>query len=249
MTVYQAEELTGHKYKAHKFNKVILSVGSLEKHGEHLPFGTDALVSYLLAKEVASHFDDLLLLPPIYYGMSEHYKDFSFTVSLRPETMTELLKDILLSLHREGLHRVFIFNGHDGNIAPIEIAARSVKVAHPEMKIAVLDAWWITAGQLLPPGTFEVWDGLGHAGEGETSISLELFPHLVEMQHAQGVVPDLPPHANIIWKFSELTYTGATGDPTKATPAKGKAMRDALVKAVVDFIKHMDSINWEYELK
>jgi len=248
MAVYQAEELNGHKYRSHKFNKAMLNVGSLENHGGHLPFGTDCLVSYMLAKEVADHFDDILLLPPLWYGMSEHYKDFSFTVSLRYETMTELLRDILLSLHREGLHRVFIFNGHDGNSAPIEVAARSVKVAHPEMKIAVQDAWWVTAGQLLPPGTFEVWNGLGHAGEGETSICLELFPHLVDMEHAQGVVPILPPHADLKWKFSELTNTGATGDPTRATQAKGAAMRRVLVDAVVAFIRHLDSIDWRYEL-
>jgi creatinine amidohydrolase len=249
MAVYQAEELNGHKYKAHKFNKAMFNVGSLENHGDHLPFGTDCFVSYMLAKEVAGHFDDILLLPPLFYGMSEHYKDFSFTVSLRYETVTEVLRDILLSLHREGIYRVFIFNGHDGNSAPIEVAARSVKVAHPEMKIAVQDAWWVTAGQLLPPGTFEVWNGLGHAGEGETSICLELFPHLVDMEYARGVVPQLPPHADLKWKFSELTNTGATGDPGKGTRAKGKAMRQVLVDAVVKFIQHLDSINWEYELK
>lgn len=248
MAVYQAEELNGHKYRSHTFNKAMLNVGSLENHGGHLPFGTDCFVSYMLAKEVVGYFDDILLLPPLWYGMSEHYKDFSFTVSLRYETVTELLRDILLSLHREGIHRVFIFNGHDGNSAPIEVAARSVKVAHPEMKIAVQDAWWVTAGQLLPPGTFEVWNGLGHAGEGETSICLELFPHLVDMEHARGVVPNLPPNADLKWKFSELTNTGATGDPSKATPAKGAAMRKVLVEAVVGFIQHLDSIDWQYEI-
>jgi creatinine amidohydrolase len=248
MPVYQAEELNGHKYQAHPFNKAIFNVGSLENHGDHLPFGTDCLVSYLLSKEVSGHFDDMLLLPPLYYGMSEHYKDFSFTVSLRYETLAELLKDILLSLHRERIDRVFIFNGHDGNSAPIEVAARSVKVACPEMKIAVQDAWWVTAGQLLP-GTFEVWNGLGHAGEGETSICLELFPHLVDMEYARGVVPHLPPNADIKWKFNELTHTGATGDPSKGTRAKGQAMRKALVDAVVQFIRQLDAINWEYQLK
>jgi creatinine amidohydrolase len=248
MAVYQAEELNGYRYRSHTFNKAMLNVGSLENHGGHLPFGTDCLVSYMLAKEVADHFDDILLLPPLWYGMSEHYKDFSFTVSLRYETMTELLRDILLSLHREGIHRVFIFNGHDGNSAPIEVAARSVKVAHPEMKIAVQDAWWVTAGQLLPPGTFEVWNGLGHAGEGETSICLELFPHLVDMEHARGVVPNLPPNADLKWKFNELTNTGATGDPSKGAQAKGAAMRRVLVDAVVGFIRHLDSINWQYEI-
>jgi len=249
MTVYQAEELNGHKYKLHQFNKVMFNLGALENHGNHLPFGTDCFVSYMLAKEVAAHFDDLLLLPPYFYGMSEHYKDFSFTVSVKYETLIALIRDVLDSCYREGFRRVFIFNGHDGNSSPIEVAARSFKVAHPDMKIAVQDAWWVTAGELLPPGTFEVWNGLGHAGEGETSICLELFPHLVEMEYAKGVVPNLPPNADIKWKFNELTNVGATGDPTKGTKEKGAAMRKVLVDAVVEFIRYLDSINWEYQLK
>ena len=84
---------------------------------------------------------------------------------------------------------------------------------------------------------------------GETSICLDLFPHLVDMQYARGVVPNLPPNADLKWKFSELTNTGATGDPTKGTRAKGEAMRRVLVDAVVKFIQHLDSINWEYQLQ
>lgn len=249
MTSFQAEELNGHKYKTHHFDKVIFNLGSLENHGDHLPFGTDCFVSYMLAKEVAAHFDDMLLLPPCFYGMSEHYKDFSFTVSMQYETLTAVIRDILDSLYREKFRKVFIFNGHDGNSAPIEVAARSFKVAHPDMKIAVQDAWWVTAGQLLPANTFEVWNGLGHAGEGETSICLELFGHLVEMDYAKGVVPNLPPNADLKWKFSELTNVGASGDPTKGTKEKGAQMRKVLVDAVVEFIRNLDKINWEYQLK
>ena len=82
-----------------------------------------------------------------------------------------------------------------------------------------------------------------------TRIGLELFPHLVEMEYAKGVVPKLPPNADLKWKFSELTNTGASGDPTKGSKAKGEAMRRVLVNAVVEFITYLDSINWEYELK
>ena len=249
MTAYQAEELNGQKYKAHKFNKAMFNLGSLENHGGHLPFGTDCFVSYMLAKDIAGHFDDLLLLPPMFYGMSEHYKDFSLTVSLQYDTLTALIRDVLDSLYRENFRRVFIFNGHDGNSSPIEVAARSFKVAHPDMKIAVQDAWWVTAGLLLPPDTFEVWNGLGHAGEGETSICLDLFPHLVDMKVAKGVVPNLPPNADLKWKFNELTNTGATGDPSKGTKEKGAKMHKVLVEAVVEFIRYMDSIGWEYQLK
>jgi creatinine amidohydrolase len=113
----------------------------------------------------------------------------------------------------------------------------------------VQDAWWVTAGQLLPPDTFEVWNGLGHAGEGETSICLELFPHLVDMEYARGVVPNLPPNADLKWKFIELTNTGATGDPSKGTREKGAKMRKVLVEAVTEYIRYLDGIDWEYQLK
>ncbi len=117
---------------------------------------------------------------------------------------------------------------------------------HSEMKLCVLEEWWTIAGKLLPKGTFEVWDGLGHAGEGETSIMLAINPKLVEMKHAKGVVPDLPLHIQIKWAFEELTPYGATGDPSKATREKGEKMRDALITYVVSFVREMDKKDWKY---
>jgi creatinine amidohydrolase len=141
---------------------------------------------------------------------------------------------------------VFILNGHDGNIPSIEIAARTVKAAHPEMKIFSLDAWWNTLKELLPPDFFEVWNGLGHGGEGELSIALALFPELCEPEKARGVVPQLPPHVDVKWMFSELTDCGATGDPTKATREKGIMMKETLVTTLVSLLTVLDESGWDY---
>jgi len=240
-------KMTGNQYiNGKKFDKAILAVGSCENHGFHLHFGTDTFVSAMLSEKVAEEVEGLLVLPPVNVGMSQHYAHFPFTLSLQPETLIAVLKDIMRCVVKNGIKRIFIMNGHDGNIAPIEIAARSIKLEFPEVRIASLDAWWVTAGNLLPPGTFEVWNGLGHAGEGETSIGLALFPELIEMDQARGVVPNLPEHVEIKWNFAELTNTGATGDPSKATAEKGAKMVDVLIKAVVQFIKDMDAKDWNY---
>ena len=69
---------------------------------------------------------------------------------------------------------------------------------------------------------------------------------MIEMEHARGVVPNLPEHVEIKWNFAELTNTGATGDPSKATAEKGAKMVDVLLKAVVQFIKDMDARDWNY---
>lgn len=243
----QALKMTGHAYHEGNYDKAILSVGSCENHGSHLPLGTDTLVSYELSKKVAENVKGLLVLPPITVGYSQHYSHFPFTLSLRSETLVEVLKDILTSVIKNGITKIFIMNGHDGNIAPIEIASRAVKMLYPEVKIASLDAWWMAAGALLPADTFEVWNGLGHAGEGETSMALDLFPELVEMEYARGVVPDhLPAHIEIKWNFAELTDCGATGDPTKGTIEKGRQMEAVLVKLVADFLNSMDDNGWSY---
>lgn len=137
-------------------------------------------------------------------------------------------------------------NGHDGNIAPIEIASRKIKEKYPDAQIAALTQWWVAAGNLLPKDTFEVWDGLGHAGEGETSIAYYLFPDWCEPEYATCVIPNLPSEVEIKWDFSELTDTAQTGDATKGTAEKGKKMNDVIVEHVVKTLKELDATGWKY---
>jgi creatinine amidohydrolase len=243
---YLAGHMTAAEYAASPFDTVILPLGSFESHGPHLPFATDALTAYLIACNVAEKRIGTSVLPPLNYGMSEYYKQFSFTISLHPETESAVIRDILVSVGREGIRKVFIMNGHDGNIPSIEIAAHQARVNCPEMKIVGINAWWNMLGFLLPPDFFEVYNGLGHGGEGELSISLALFPELCRPELAQGVVPDLPANLDVMWLFSELTDCGASGDPTKATREKGIAMRDTLVAAIVKILDDLDVCGWDY---
>jgi creatinine amidohydrolase len=241
--------LTGHGLEAGGFDKAVLAVGSTESHGEHLPHGTDTLVSSHLAEAVAERVEGLLVLPALPYGMSAHYSSFPVAVTLSTETLMRILREIFSSLLGHGITKLLIVNGHDGNTPAIEASTREFRTEHPEMRIAVLESWWVTAGELLPEGTFEVWDGLGHGGEGETSIMLAVAPELVEMERAKGVVPDLPVHVQVKWRFDEITPYAVTGDPTKATPEKGRLMRDALVDLLVDFIEEMDGKDWDISAK
>lgn len=239
--------LRGHQFRTRSFTKAVIAIGSAEYHGDHLPYGTDALVASHLAEEVSRMVEGMLVLPPIPYGMSMHYSAFPMAVSLSTWTLMQVLKDVFDSLLKHGIRKLLIINGHDGNIAAIEAATREYKAEHPDMVFSVLEAWWETAAKLVPEGTFEVWGGLGHAGEGETSMMLAIAPELVDMTVARGVVPELPVHVQVKWRFDELTPYGVTGDPTKATREKGLLMREALVKVLVDFVREMDKRDWKLQ--
>jgi creatinine amidohydrolase len=58
----------------------------------------------------------------------------------------------------------------------------------------------------------------------------------------------LPPNIRIYWRFNELTQTGATGAPRKATRAKGDKILEVLEELLLEFIKDMEKDNWKYGL-
>lgn len=249
MKKIRLEEHNEHSFAEAGIDKIFLPIGSCESHGEHLPYGCDSLVCHQIALDLAERVENAVVAPPLWFGMSQHYRHKPMCLSLSDDTVIRVVRELLESVAFWGITKVLIVNGHDGNIAPIEIAARDFKVSHPNFGLAVLDAWWVTAGNLLPKDTFEVWDGLGHGGEGETSIGLSIFPHLCDMSRAKGDLPEMDSNVKLVWNFQELTRHGASGDPTKATAEKGDKMRKVLVDYLAGFIERMDAQNWRYNIK
>lgn len=231
MKTVRLEELNTKSFLAGKFTTAIIPIGACESHGDHMPFGTDGLTAHALSVLAAEKLQNTFVLPPDYLGMSEHYRHQAIAISMSHDTQIRILKDKIASLIHWGIKKIFILNGHDGNIPCAEIAAREMKVLHPEISIGILD-WWVVIPKMLPPDLFEVWAGWGHAGELEASIGLSLFPHLMHMEDARGMVPEVSPFVKEIWLFNELTKFGATGAPTRGTKEKG----DKVVKAVVEFL-------------
>jgi len=249
MKSVRLEELNEKSFVQAGIDKAIVVFGSCESHGGHLPFGTDVFVPYDIAIQVAEKVPKTVVVPPLWYGMSMHYRHKPMCITLTPETATRVAKEVLSSLVYWGIKKVLIINGHDGNIPCIENAAREIKLEHPEMGIGVIAAWWYKVSNLLPEGTFEVWDGLGHGGEGETSIVLATVPHLVDMKEAKGMLPEMDPVVDLIWNFNELTEFGASGAPEKGTREKGELIKKALVDYLVNFINKMDKQGWRFKTK
>ena len=213
----------------------VLIFGACENHGNHMPFGSDFIFPEELAKRtvVKARKKSIVILPPIPYGASLHHNEFQMTMSLEPHTVEMVIEDLFSSIIKNGISRILVINGHDGNISPIENAARKTKDRHKEVVIACLEAWWVSIGEITS-GLFEVWQGLD----------------LVDMNFApEEVIPRLPSEkVRIYWKFDELTDTGATGAPRKASVQKGEEALKALEATLLSFLNEMDETNWGYGL-
>lgn len=139
-------KMTAHQVKEANFTKAIISIGSCEAHGQHIAEGCDTLVAYKLSKQIADQVDGMMVIPPITIGYSAHYDSFPFSLTLSYDTTIAVLYDTIESVLRNGINHIFIMNGHDGNIAPIEIASRKIKEKYPDAQIAALTQWWVAAG-------------------------------------------------------------------------------------------------------
>ncbi|MFW5996102.1 MAG: creatininase family protein [Halanaerobiaceae bacterium] len=238
---------------AGELDSIITIFGSCESHGWHMPLGPDLFVPEEIAKRAARKLDKTVVAPGLPYGASKHYNQYPLSVSLEFETVTRIAEDMFRSLIKHGIQHIFILNGHDGNIPALEIAARNVKDDYKEVSMFYLPAWWEITGEEMTED-FEVWNGLGHGGEGETSITKAVKPDLVDLDAAKSQVPwevinTGRGHGTIIWDIKEITKTGATGDSTKASLEKGEKMLDIVVNYVVEVIKDLEENNWNYENK
>ncbi len=234
-----------------EFNKAALAIGSIENHGAVLPHDTDVLMSWHVARGVAERVDGLLVLPVIPYGVTLHHVGLYGSISLRPSTLTDVLLDVMHSLTRHGIRRFWFVNNHDGNIGPMEAAARLIRDEDPEVVVARSVDWWIPANGVMPPNLFDSAGGTwgGHGGEAETSWILHTDPERVRMEHAADLgwpYDGVPAGGSVYWSFDELTPEGAAGDSRPAAAEKGKALLEAIVEHSVRFLEELDARDWKY---
>lgn len=104
---------------------IIIPIGSTEQHGPTGAIGTDAMTAEAIAKRVGK-LTNTIVAPVVSYGMAQHHLGFPGTMSLKPSTFQLLLHDLIFSLAINGFERIFIINGHGGNIASTKAAFSEV---------------------------------------------------------------------------------------------------------------------------
>lgn len=217
----------------------ILPIGSLERHGEHLPFGTDGLTAHAIACRAAA-IEPCVVFPPYWFGQVHEASCFAGTVNFPTRLLLELLETLLDQIAQNCFTKILILNGHGGNTNFLQYFAMS------QVDRRVDYTLYISNGFCEPcldevRDLFET-DG-GHADEFETSVMLAVAPDAVKMKQQTFSEPIEPKvdlshlrgaHTGLWWYA--MYPEQVTGCPSLATREKGEKVLEAAEKDIVALI-------------
>lgn len=226
---------------------VLLPTGSTEQHGPHLPLDVDAFLCESVCLEAGRRApDQVLVLPPVSYGLNRHHIDFPGTIHIEPEVFIAFCTNITKSVAYHGFKRMLCINGHGSNAPLVDLVARKTVLETESLCAAV--NWWSMAMDTFR--TVQETAVIAHADELETSLYLYLAPERVRRERivAGGDVvgkyvssDSTTPYARFNDYWGRWTKTGVHGDPRAATAEKGKIIFEAAVAGLLGFIEEWRS--------
>lgn len=235
------EELTAEDFRAaiqQSKGTCLLPFGILEKHGPHLPLGTDLLnVRYAALHAAEQEF--AVVFPEYYFGQIFEAKHEPGTVAYSVELQLKLLQETTDEMARNGCKKVIIVNGHGGNEHLLPYFAQA-QMANPKDYVV-----YVLGGERSRPGgPAKKSTGIDyHAGEDETSNTLYTHPELTHIDRAKRESGADQKRQNL----PDFLYTGIwwyarfpehySGDGSVATKELGEWNVQGWISTIVEAIR------------
>jgi creatinine amidohydrolase len=249
---------------------ILIPMASTEQHGPHLPLKTDTVTAEEVARRVAQQIQ-VLYTPCIWMGYSpQHLHEPGKgrgTITIRAETLLNLMYDLARSLIHHGFNRLIFVNGHGSNVKVVDPVLRRLRYETGAL-IGFVKPYmenYVGLMQGLMENPLEETPGW-HASELETS---QMLAHdvvegtdYVRMDRAEKTLAHIPAflprsfakkdgmpdvefegykYFHFPMDHHEFIESGTIGNPMRATAAKGEeALRryaDHVAKGVLELMK------------
>jgi creatinine amidohydrolase len=242
---FKLEELTAPEFikAVEKSAKtIILPIGVFEKHGAHLPLGTDLYIAREMALRAAKQ-EYTVVFPSYYFSQINEARHQPGTISYSPELIWKVLQETLDELSRNGFEKIIIVNGHGGNNAFLNYFGMAQLSERRDYALYLFQSTYPQdiLRQVEALTMHDQYDQ--HGGNRETSIAKAVVPHLVHTDRSaqqSGIdlnrLNNLPNVYSGIWWYARYP-NHYSGDGSKASAEAGELLLNAVVEQLIKSIR------------
>lgn len=253
---FKMEELTSPQFvtAVEKSGGVcVIPLGIIEKHGPHLPLGTDLfeireVVTTAAGKEYA------IVFPPYYFAQIFEARHQPGTMAYSHNLMWTMLEETCDELSRNGLKKIILANGHGGSTNFLQYFCQAQLASRKDYIVVMFqggsDPVLDKEINSLEKATLD-----GHAGEEETSMMYFIRPDLVDQQAIktqsglnQERLKDLPYGYTGIWWYASYPnhYASDVAEPNKRL---GEMLITKEANQLAELIKYLKNNNTVEQLQ
>ncbi|MDR0472302.1 MAG: creatininase family protein [Treponema sp.] len=229
----------------------VLPIGVLEKHGSHLPLGTDMYIVRAIAEKAAEQ-TGTVVFPYYFLGQIAEARHVKGTLAPTHPLIMDTLLEMCDEIYRNGFTKIFILNGHGGNEYFLPFFTQQFPGLNRPYAVYTRFVHAISAEQLKTIQDRSGENNMGdHAGFLETSLIMHLRPELVHMEKQivsesvslerlkdledSGIVTGFDWYAKYPCHFA--------GDPSQATAEFGAFIFDILLDNTINAINAIKTDN------
>jgi creatinine amidohydrolase len=217
----------------------LVPLSVIERHGHHLPTGTDLFIGRELCRRTAA-LEPVIVFPDVIFTQILEARHVPGTIALDAETIMRLLDNICREIARNGLKKIVLASAHGGNHHFVRYFAQTQLASTRDYVVYVADPIFASETEAELAALWETPVD-GHAGEQETSEILAIRPDLVQLNRAPADGEGLPlerlkalnengVYTGIWWYADHPTHYRGDGRP--ATAEKGNRLLDAYAQAL-----------------
>jgi creatinine amidohydrolase len=223
----------------------IVPTGSLERHGDHLPFGCDMIISHTVSC-MAAEIEPAVVFPPYYMMQVHEAACFTGTVNYPQAFALEAFGLLLKSIAANGFKKILVVNGHGGNNHMLDYFAMS-RLDEPTDYIFYHTFYPGKLNDNEKSTIDGLWESdlFGHACEKETSLFMACCPGKAKLELApEEPVRPLQRYRhlqdngvkNALWWYADYPRN-VVGDAGPASEEKGRVVLDIYAGALARAIK------------
>ncbi len=219
----------------------LLPLGIMEKHGPHLPLGTD-LINVRAIALAAAQREYVVVFPPYFVGQIFEAQHQPGTIAYSHELIWNMLQETCDELARNGFKKILLVNGHGGNNRFLDYFCQAQLEKERDYVVYLYrepqDPEFEERIKELQKSAFDA-----HGGELETSLLMVHRPDLVQKEKMESEDGNDQQRLNRvknvwtgIWWYARFPNHYA-GDARPANEQLGKLIFEQKVKWLSETIR------------